>query len=128
MLGYLAALFVAGIVTALVFIATVPRLFQLGLREDAVYPLYGIRYWLQRAVAGMTNSRFFCILFGDSSAILHYLRFLGYRFGRPLVQSGSNFGVEVRHESRTSAGSAAGRWSPTGSSFMNAEFSSTSFR
>ena len=128
LLGYLAALFVAGIVTALVFIATVPRLFQLGVREDAVYPLYGIRYWFYRAVAGMTNSRFFCILFGDSSAILHYLRFIGYRMGRPLVQSGSNFGVEVRHDNPYLSGVGSGTMVSDGLTFLNAEFSSTSFR
>ena len=128
LLGYLAVLFVAGMLTALVFIATVPRLFQLGVREDAVYPLYGIRYWFYRAVAGMTNSRFFCILFGDSSAILHYLRFIGYRLGRPLVQSGSNFGVEVRHDNPYLSGVGSGTMVSDGLTFMNAEFSSTSFR
>ena len=77
---------------------------------------------------GLTNSRFYCILFGDSSAILHYLRFIGYRFGRPLVQSGSNFGVEVRHENPYLSGVGSGTMVSDGLSFMNAEFSSTSFR
>jgi non-ribosomal peptide synthetase-like protein len=127
-LGYVAVLFVGGILAGLVFVGTVPRLLQRGVREDAAYPLYGIRYWLCRVVARTTNVRFLCILFGDSSAILHYLRLVGYRFGRPLVQSGSNFGVEVRHENPYLSGVGSGTMVSDGLSFMNAEYSSTSFR
>lgn len=127
-LGYVAVLLAVGIVVGLVFITTVPRLFHRWLREDAVYPLYGIRYWLYRVVSRSTNSRFYCFLFGDSSAILHYLRVLGYRFARPLVQSGSNFGVEVRHENPYLSAIGSGTMVSDGLSFMNAEFSNTSFR
>ena len=127
-LGYVTALFVVGILAGLVFVATVPRLVHRGLREDAVHPLYGIRYWLHRIVARTTNSRFYCVVFGDSSAILHYLRLVGYRFGRPLVQSGSNFGVEVRHENPYLSGVGSGTMVSDGLSFMNAEYSNTSFR
>ena len=67
-------------------------------------------------------------LFGDSSAIVHYLRLVGYRFGRPLVQSGSNFGVAVRHENPYLSGVGSGTMVSDGLSFMNAEYSSTSFR
>jgi hypothetical protein len=127
-LGYVTALFVLGIVTGLVLITTVPRLFHLGLRADRVYPLYGICYWLQRVVSRSTNSRFYTYLFGDSGAILHYLRFLGYRFGLPRVQSGSNFGVEVKHESPYLRSVGSGTMVSDGLSLMNAEFSNTSFR
>jgi non-ribosomal peptide synthetase-like protein len=127
-LGYVTALFVLGLATGLLIITTVPRLFSLGLCEDRVYPLYGIRYWLQRVVARSTNSRFYTYLFGDSSAILHYLRFLGYRFAPPRVQSGSNFGVEVRHESPYLSVVGSGTMVSDGLSFMNAEFSNSSFR
>jgi len=126
--GYITALFVVGVVAGLVFVAIVPRVVHRGLREDAVHPLYGIRYWLYRIVARTTNSRFYCVLFGDSSAILHYLRLVGYRFGRPLVQSGSNFGVEVRHENPYLSGVGSGTMVSDGLSVMNAEYSSTSFR
>ena len=127
-LGFVAALFVVGILAGLVFVATVPRLVHRGLREDAVHPLYGIRFWLYRIVARTTNSGFYCGLFGDSSAILHYLRLVGYRFGRPLVQSGSNFGVAVRHENPYLSGVGSGTMVSDGLSFMNAEYSNTSFR
>ncbi len=127
-LADVAAAFLLAIAVGLAFTGTVPRLLHRGLREDVVYRLYGVRYWLYRAVSRSTNSRFFCNLFGDSSAILHYFRYLGYGFARPLVQSGSNFGLEVKHENPylTSVGSAT--MISDGLSFMNAEFSSTSFR
>ena len=37
-------------------------------------------------------------LTGDSSLILHYLRILGYKFPGAR-QTGTNFGVAVKHES-----------------------------
>jgi non-ribosomal peptide synthetase-like protein len=58
----------------------------------------------------------------------HYLRLLGYDLGRPVVQSGSNFGVEVRHESPFLSSMGTGTMVSDGLSMMNAEFSSTSFR
>jgi non-ribosomal peptide synthetase-like protein len=124
---YTSALFIGGLVLGLVVIFTVPRLLNLGLRPDTVYPLYGIRYWVQRTLARWTNSRFYTFLFGDSSAILHYLRVLGYDLGKPVVQSGSNFGVEVRHESPFLSSVGTGTMVSDGLSMMNAEFSSTSF-
>jgi non-ribosomal peptide synthetase-like protein len=126
-LSYVSALLVAGLFVGLVFIATVPRLLSLAIRPDVVYPLYGIRFWVHRAIAGLTNSRFYTYLFGDSSAIVHYLRLIGYRFGRPIEQSGSNFGVEVKHESPYLSSVGSGTMVSDGLSMMNAEFSNTSF-
>jgi non-ribosomal peptide synthetase-like protein len=59
---------------------------------------------------------------------VHYLRALGYDLGRSVVQSGSNFGVEVRHESPRLSAVGSGTMVSDGLSMMNAEFSSTSFR
>jgi len=125
---YTIALFFGGLVLGLSYIVTVSRLLKLGLRPDTVYPLYGIRYWLQRTLARSSNSRIYTFLFGDSSAIVHYLRMLGYDLGKPVVQSGSNFGVEVRHESPFLSSVGRGTMVSDGLSMMNAEFSSTSFR
>ena len=124
---YVFVLFPAGLVLGLLFIATVPRLLRPAIRPDTVYPLYGIRFWVHRVIAGLTNSRFYTYLFGDSSAILHYLRLIGYAFGRPVEQSGSNFGVEVKHESPFLSVVGSGTMVSDGLSLMNAEFSSTSF-
>ena len=127
LLLYISALFVGGLVLGLLFMATVPRLLNLAVRPDAVYPLYGARYWVQGAIAALTNSRFYTYLFGDSSAIPHYLRLIGYHFGHPFEQSGSNFGVEVKHESPYLSSIGSGTMVSDGLSIMNAEFSNTSF-
>ena len=125
---YTSALFAGGLVMGLLVIVTVPRLLNLALQPDTVYPLYGFHYWVQRALARSTNSRFYTFLFGDSSAIVHYLRALGYDLDKPVVQTGSNFGVEVRHESPFLSSVGTGTMVSDGLSMMNAEFSGTSFR
>ncbi|MFC5066305.1 Pls/PosA family non-ribosomal peptide synthetase, partial [Actinomycetospora atypica] len=121
------ALYLGAIVVGLVVVATLPRLFALGLRPDTVYPLYGPRYWLHRAVGRLTNVKAFVTLFGDASAIAHYLTLLGYRL-RPLQQTGSNFGMAVKHENPFLTIVGAGTVVADGLSVMNAEYSATSFR
>ena len=63
-----------------------------------------------------------CYLFGDSSSIAHYLRWLGYRMPQ-LEQSGSNFGVETKHESPYLCTVGRGTMVSDGLSLMNAEYS-----
>ncbi len=111
----------------LLFTTTVPRLLAAALQPGKVYPLFGIHYAIQRAVSGLTNITFFNFLFGDSSAVVYYLRALGYRL-TPLEQTGSNFGMEVKHEVPTLAAVGTGTLVSDGLSFINAEFSATSFR
>ncbi|MDD9381223.1 phosphopantetheine-binding protein [Streptomyces sp. ZAF1911] len=129
-LGVLAAsfvLFFGSALAALVVQGVVPRLLNPALKPDTVYPLYGFHYGLQRAIARLTNMKFFTALFGDSSAIVHYLRYLGYDLFR-VTQTGSNFGSEVKHDNPflTSVGSKT--MVADGLSVINAEFSNTSFR
>ncbi|WP_374771819.1 phosphopantetheine-binding protein [Streptomyces sp. NBC_01310] len=129
-LGALAAsfvLFFGAALAGLVIQGVVPRLLHLAVKPDTVYPLYGFHYTLQRAIALLTNRKFFTALFGDSSAIVHYLRYLGYDLSR-VTQTGSNFGTEVKHDSPflTSVGSQT--MVADGLSVINAEFSNTSFR
>ncbi|MCE3550917.1 amino acid adenylation domain-containing protein [Pseudonocardia sp. RS11V-5] len=127
-LVYVSVTAVGALVFGLVVVFTIPRLVALGLRPGAVYPLYGIRYWAQRTVQRLTNFAFFTALFGDSSAIVHYLRLLGYDLGSPVVQTGSNFGLEVRHETPFLSRVGSGTLVSDGLSMLNAEYSSTSFR
>ncbi|MFD1531720.1 Pls/PosA family non-ribosomal peptide synthetase [Pseudonocardia aurantiaca] len=105
---------------------TVPRVLNLAIEPDKVYPLYGFHYALHRTIARMTNAKFLTTLFGDSSYIAHYLRFLGYKLS-PLVQAGSNFGKETRHETPYLVSVGTGTVCADGISFVNADFSSTSF-
>ncbi len=66
-------MFFGGMLFGLLIVATVPRLLNLAIKPDKIYPLYGIHYSVQRAIVGLTNNRVFKTLFGDSSSIVHYL-------------------------------------------------------
>ncbi|MGX4693975.1 Pls/PosA family non-ribosomal peptide synthetase [Streptomyces sp. JNUCC 63] len=120
-------LFFGAVVLGLVVLFTVPRLLNLAIKPDRVYPLYGFHYALHRTVAGMTNIKFFTWLCGDSSYIVPYLRCLGYDLSR-VEQTGSNFGTEVQHETPFLVSVGSGTMVADGLSVINADFSSTSFR
>ena len=127
LLALSALLYFGALVLGLVVSTTVPRLFALGVRPDVVYPLYGVRYWLHRSIGALTNVKAFVELFGDSSAIAHYLALIGYRL-RPIEQTGSNFGMAVAHENPFLTSVGRGTVVADGLSVMNAEYSATSFR
>ncbi len=123
-----AAVLVFGLLLpGLLFVTTVPRLLSRALQPGKVYPLYGFHHTLQRMVSRLSNVQLFVDLFGDSSAIVYYLRAIGYRL-TPLQQTGSNFGTEVEHEVPTLCSVGTGTSIADGLTFMNAEFSSSSFR
>ncbi|MDF3299265.1 Pls/PosA family non-ribosomal peptide synthetase [Streptomyces tropicalis] len=122
-----ALLFFGFVVVGLAVLMTVPRLLNRLFEPDRVYPLYGFRYAAHRAVARMTNLRFYAWLFGDSSYIVPYLSGLGYDLSR-VEQTGSNFGTEVAHETPFLVSVGSGTMVADGLSVLNAEYSSTSFR
>jgi non-ribosomal peptide synthetase-like protein len=126
-LGATFVLYVGGLLAGLVLVLTVPRVLVRILCTDTVYPLYGFHYSLQRMIARLTNFRLFLHLFGDSAYIVGYLRRLGYDLSR-IVQTGSNFGVELKHEVPFLSSVGSGTMVSDGLSLVNADFSSTSFR
>jgi non-ribosomal peptide synthetase-like protein len=73
------------------------------------------------------QSQIFTYLFGDSSYIVYYLRYIGYNLNR-VVQTGSNFGTSVVHESPYLSAVGSGTVVADGLSINNADYSSTSFR
>ena len=104
----------APLLGGLLFVLTVPRLLNLFIKPDTVYPLYGFHDRVHRAITRMTGIKFFTHLFGDSSYIVHYLRWLGYDLSRGRADR-----VELRHRGGArdpvpEPRSAAERWSPTG--------------
>ncbi|MCS0636862.1 phosphopantetheine-binding protein [Streptomyces sp. LP05-1] len=119
--------FLLAVPLSLLFVLTVPRLLARTIRPDRVYPLYGLHYGAHRIIMLATNRRFLMRLFGDSSAVVHYLGRLGYQL-RPVEQTGSNFGTEVRHETPYLASVGSGTMVADGLSVINADFSHTSFR
>ncbi|MDQ4078586.1 MAG: peptide synthetase [Chloroflexota bacterium] len=120
-------LFFGAVLAGLALVVTIPRVLNLFLKPDKVYPLYGFHYWIQRTIAGMTNLKFFMILFGDSSYIVYYLRAIGYDLSQ-VEQTGSNFGNAQRHETPYLVSVGTGTMVSDGLSIINADFSSTSFR
>jgi non-ribosomal peptide synthetase-like protein len=120
-------LFFGAALVGLVFVGTVPRVLNLFITPYKVYPLYGFHYWVHRAIARTSNRRFFMRLLGDTSYIVHYLRWIGYDL-RGVRQTGSNFGEMIRHDSPFLSAVGSGTMAADGLSIMNADFSNTSFR
>ncbi|MDP9884171.1 non-ribosomal peptide synthetase-like protein [Sinomonas atrocyanea] len=125
--GIAATVLGALIVVLLLGITLIPRALNLLLRPGRVYPLYGFHYGLHRTIGRLTNLKFLIQLTGDSSLIPHYLRLIGYRMPE-LVQTGSNFGMEVKHESPFACTVGSGTMVADGLSVMSAQFSSSSFQ
>jgi non-ribosomal peptide synthetase-like protein len=122
-----AVLFFGAVLVGLVFVGTVPRLLNLFITPDKVYPLFGFHYWVQRAIARTTNGRFYTTLFGGTSYIVPYLRWIGYDL-RGVRQTGSNFGETVKQDTPFLSAVGSGTMVADGLSIINADFSATSFR
>jgi len=120
-------LFFGAILAGLLLVVSVPRVLNLFIKPDTVYPLYGFHDRVHRAIARMTNIKFFTRLFGDSSFIVHYLRYLGYDLSQ-VEQTGSNFGTEVAHVTPYLSSIGSGTMVADGLSIINDDVSSTSFR
>ena len=113
--------------TGLLVAATVPRLLTRLLTPGRTYPLYGFRYTIYRLLVRLSNIQPFHALFGDSVAITGYLRVLGYRLGH-VEQTGSNFGMAVRHDVPALSEVGPGTMVSDGLSLISADFSSGAFR
>jgi non-ribosomal peptide synthetase-like protein len=117
----------APIVGGLIIVFTVPRVVNLILKPDRLYPLYGIHYSAFRTISRYSNPKFFKYLFGDSPYIVYYLQALGYDLGK-VQQTGSNFGVEVKHDTPFLSTVGSGTMVSDGLSLINTDVSNTSFR
>jgi non-ribosomal peptide synthetase-like protein len=130
---YAEALVVAGatylsfLVLAFAIVVAVPRAWHLLLEPDREYPLYGLRYWAQRSVARSSNLRFFPRLLGDSSYVVPYLRAVGYDLS-PVEQTGSNFGLEIKHDNPFLCRVGTGTMVADGLSMINVDYTSSTFR
>ncbi|MGH3418157.1 MAG: Pls/PosA family non-ribosomal peptide synthetase [Streptosporangiaceae bacterium] len=120
-------LFFGLVILGLLAVTTLPRLLSLFIKPSAVYPLFGFHDRIHRMIVRMTSTRFYIHLFGDSSFIVHYLRWLGYDQGE-VVQTGSNFGLVVTHQTPYMSIIGSGTMVADGLHIMNADVSTTSFR
>ncbi|WP_448608005.1 Pls/PosA family non-ribosomal peptide synthetase [Geodermatophilus sp. URMC 60] len=115
------------VVGSMLLAVVVPRSLRRCLPADRVFRLYGWRWAVQRTVARVTNVKTHAALFGDSSAIVHWLRGLGWQLS-PVEQTGSNFGMGVAQDVPSLSVVGSGTMVSDGFSMNNAEFSGTSFR
>lgn len=120
-------LFVGGYLIALAVHLLVPRLLRLMLVAGKVYPLYGFHYFVAQMLTVFGMSRMFQILFGDSSAIVHYLRWLGVRQPN-MKQTGSNFGIALDYDSPCDVEIGSGSMISDGVTIVNLEVGSGTFR
>ena len=120
-------LFCGSLLLGWLFVMTIPRVLNLVLTPEKVYPLYGLHHKVTQAITRMTNIKFFTQLFGNSSYSVSYLRRLGYHLFR-VKQTGSNFGDEVAHDNPYLCSVGRGTVVADGLSMINAEYSSTSLR
>src|SRR5437773_2773101 len=120
-------LFFGLVLLGLLAIGIVPRVLSALIKPDTVYPLFGIRYSVYRVIGGLSRMRFLPLLFGDSSYIVHFLRWMGWRL-TPVVQTGSNFGSEVTTTNPFLTSVGTGTMIADGLNVFNDDVSSTSFR
>jgi non-ribosomal peptide synthetase-like protein len=120
-------LYFGSLLVGFVIVMTVPRLLNHLIRPNKVYRLYGFHYGVHRSIVRLTNAKLLSNLVGDSSWIVYYLRGIGYDLGK-IVQTGANFGGNVKHESPYLSSIGSGTMVADALSMMNAEFSSTTFR
>ena len=120
-------LFFGALLVGLLAVGTVPRILSVFIKSDTVYPLYGFRYGVHRIIAGLCRQKVLTVLFGDSSYIVRFLSWVGFRLS-PVVQTGSNFGSEVRTANPFLTSVGSGTMVADGLNVFNDEVSSSSFR
>jgi len=120
-------LFFGLVLVGLFALGIVPRLVGRFIQADTAYPLYGLHYSIYRVIGGLSRTRFFPLLFGDSSFIVHFLKWVGWRLN-PVLQTGSNFGSEVAATNPFLTSVGAGTMIADGFNVFNDDISSTSFR
>ncbi len=126
-LGGSLVLFIGGYLVAFAAHLSMPRILRLMLVPGKVYPLYGFHYYVALLLGWFGHSPMFQTLFGDSSAIVHYLSWLGVR--QPDVkQTGSNFGTAMSYDSPFEVEIGSGSMISDGVTIVNLEVGSGTFR
>ncbi|MBB6484711.1 Pls/PosA family non-ribosomal peptide synthetase [Rhizobium lusitanum] len=115
------------IALAIIAALAVPRLFSLVLKPGRTYRLYGFHFWLQSIVEVCTNIRLVNLLFGDSSAVVHYIRALGWNLNE-VVQTGSNFGSNQQQDNPLMCEIGSGTMVSDGLYMINIHKSASTFR
>jgi len=121
------AIFSATLVVGLLAVVAIPRVLSLFLHEGKTYVRYGVHYFIYRIVERVSNSPVYCMLFGDSALVIHYLKWIGYNLNK-VIQTGSNFGLDQRHGVPTLCDIGSGTMVSDGLTMSNATMSHSAFR
>jgi len=105
----------------------IPRLCMMALRPGVTYTNFGFHYLLQSIIAGVSNSAFFCTLFGDASFITTYMRYVGWNENK-VIQTGSNMGCDQTHDNPFLCNIGSGTMVSDWLKMINMQMSATSFR
>jgi len=124
--GLSLVLYAGALVLGLAIVGMAPRILHRFIRKDVTYPLYGFHYLIHRAIAVLSNSPVYNLIFGDSALIVPYVRFIGYRLNQ-VVQTGSNFGLAQKHDDPLLCDIGSGTMVSDGLAMINAPTSSSSF-
>jgi non-ribosomal peptide synthetase-like protein len=127
LLGISAAGFFGALILGLAAVYVIPRLCMLFLKVGVTYPNFGFHHLLQSIILRVSNSQFFCVLFGDSSFIVSYMRYVGWNMNK-VEQTGSNMGTNQRHDNPFLCNIGSGTMVSDGLSMINAHMSATSFQ
>ena len=127
LLALSAAFFLGAIDVGLAAVYVIPRLCTKMLRPGVTYTNFGFHYLLQSIVRGVSNSGFFNSLFGDSSFITTYMRYVGWKLNT-VYQTGSNMGTEQGHDNPLLCNLGSGTTTADGLKMINMQMSATSFR
>lgn len=119
--------FFGALLLGLLAVGTLPRLLGLFIKPDTSYPLYSFHYAVHRIIALLGRQRFLTAVFGDSSYIVHFLSWVGFRL-TPVLQTGSNFGSEVTTTNPMLTSVGRGTMVADGLYMINDEVSNSSFR
>jgi non-ribosomal peptide synthetase-like protein len=127
LLALSAVLFFGALGLGLAAVYIIPRLCMMALRPGVTYPNFGFHYLLQSIIKGASNLQFFSTLFGDSSFITTYMRYVGWNLNT-VYQTGSNMGTNQRHDNPFLCNIGSGTMVSDGLSMVNMHMSATSFR
>jgi non-ribosomal peptide synthetase-like protein len=127
LLALSAVFFFAAIDFGLAAVYVIPRLCMKLLRPGKTYTNFGFHYLLQSIAGGVSNTQFFVTLFGDSSFITTYMRYVGWNLNK-VYQTGSNMGTEQGHDNPLLCNIGSGTTIADGLKMINMQMSATSFR
>jgi non-ribosomal peptide synthetase-like protein len=127
LLALSAVCFLGAIGLGLAAVYAIPRLCMMALRPGVTYTNFGFHYLLQSIILGVSNSQFFGSLFGDSSAIVTYMRHVGWNLNT-VYQTGSNMGTDQKHDNPLLCNIGSGTMVSDGLKMINMQMSATSFR